>query len=41
MESTELTAFERTPDGHIELWLLYRPEPHTPGGIEELIAECW
>lgn len=24
---------ERTPDGHPQVWLLYRPEPHTSDGV--------
>lgn len=32
---------ERTPDGHPQVWLLYRPEPHTPDGPEEREMNLW
>ena len=34
-------TLDRTPDGHPQLWLLYRPEPHTPGGVEEREMNLW
>lgn len=30
-----------TPDGHPEVWLLFRSEPHVPGGVEEQEMNLW
>ena len=32
---------ERTSDGHPQVWLLYRPEPWEPGGIDEREMSLW
>lgn len=32
---------ERTPDGHGQVWLLYRPEPFTPDSPEEREINLW
>lgn len=32
---------ERTPDGHAQVWLLYRPEPFHPTGPEEREMNLW
>ena len=32
---------ERTPDGHGQVWCLYRPEPHRPFGVEERERNLW
>lgn len=32
---------ERTPDGLPQVWLLYRPEPFAPGGVEEREINLW
>lgn len=32
---------ERTPDGHPQVWLLYRPEPYTPESPEEREMNLW
>lgn len=36
-----LEVIERTPDGHIEVWLLYSPEPFAPDSIEERQINLW
>lgn len=32
---------EQTPDGHPQVWLLYRPEPFTPDSPEEREINLW
>lgn len=32
---------ETTPDGHPQVWLLYRPEPFSPDGTEEREINLW
>lgn len=32
---------ERTPEGHAQVWLLYRAEPHSPDGPEEQEMNLW
>lgn len=35
------TIPERTPDGHPQVWLLYRPEPFAPGGDDDRAIHLW
>ncbi len=32
---------ERTPDGHPQVWLLYRPEPFAPDSDDERSIHLW
>ena len=32
---------ERTPDGHGQVWLLYRPEPYAPGSDDDRSIHLW
>lgn len=36
-----MTIPETTPDGHPQVWLLYRPEPFRPDGPEEREINLW
>lgn len=36
-----MSITERTPDGHQQVWLLYRPEPFHPDSPEEQELNLW
>lgn len=37
----EISLPERTPDGHGQVWCLFRPEPYHPESVEEREMSLW